>query len=243
MRSVELYQQSPFAVTYVPLNDSITGADFDISFSNKKQGMDFSLAGESLDSSFAGEGKFGDTILTALGKICVNPTGKQFEPGYDYHFRISSIDEVVSGIAEKMSFAIDDKEASVISLTYSSNVPQKAEDILRTLIDDYISYNLNQKNQIIDSSLLFINTRIGIVVTELNKIESEIQGFKQRNNIADLSEQAKALIDNSTAYKDKLNEVEVQLNVIKSTLAYVQDEKQIQGRCRRRLIQIPISLH
>ena len=44
---------------------------------------------------------------------------------YDYHFRISSIDEVVSGIAEKMSFAIDDKEASVISLTYSSNVPQK----------------------------------------------------------------------------------------------------------------------
>ena len=105
--------------------------------------MDFSLAGESLDSSFAGEGKFGDTILTALGKIMSIQPGNN-SSRYDYHFRISSIDEVVSGIVEKMSFAIDDKEASVISLTYSSNVP-KSRRYTRTLIDDYISYNLNQK--------------------------------------------------------------------------------------------------
>src|SRR5262249_48325131 len=138
---------------------------------------------------------------------------------------LNSTNAVVATIIENLTSAISNDETSVIELSYNSSVPKKAEDFLTRLLSDYIRRNLNEKNQISDSTLSFIDSRIDIVSGELNEIEGTIQGFKQENKITDLSQQSTMILQNSKDYYNKLNEVEVQLNIIKSTLSYLQDEK------------------
>jgi len=82
-----------------------------------------------------------------------------------------------------------------------------------------------KKNIITDSTMAFINGRVNLINRELNDVEGNIQNFKQNNNIADIEEQSKVIIDKSADYYKQLNDLEVQENVITASLQYVMDEK------------------
>ncbi|HEY6975026.1 MAG TPA: polysaccharide biosynthesis tyrosine autokinase [Chitinophagaceae bacterium] len=219
---VELYDKSPFWVNFIPTSDSTLATTLDIHFPKNGHANYFTINSSDLDTSL--RAKWGDTITTPIGKISILKTGKPFEDA-DYFFTLNSVNAVVAAINENLTSAVSNDETSVIELSYNSSVPKKAEDFLSRLLSDYIRRNLNEKNQISDSTLSFIDSRIDIVTGELNDIEANIQGFKQQNKITDLSQQSSMILESSKDYYNKMNEVEVQLNVIKSTLTYLQDEK------------------
>jgi capsular exopolysaccharide synthesis family protein len=220
---VELYNKSPFWVNFIPVSDSITETTLNIDFPRQGRSDYFTISSSDLDTSF--RVKWGDTINTAIGKISVLRTGRPFED-VNYFFTLNSTSAVIAAITtDNLSSTIAADETSVIELSYNSSVPKKAEDFLRRLISDYVRRNLNEKNQISDSTLSFIDSRIDIVSNELNEIEANIQGFKQQNKITDLSQQSSMILENSKDYYNKLNEVDVQVNIIKSTLNYLKDDK------------------
>lgn len=221
VRSVELYKSSPFSVQFIPLRDSIPAFTCNLNFSQLGADNSFQFASDELDTTFSAN--FNDTILTNYALILIERTGRPFEDA-GYFFTYSPTNFVVKSITENLESEITNKETNVISLTFTSSVPGKGEDILQKLITGYINRNLSEKNKISDSTITFVNSRIDIVAAELNNIEANIQGFKQSNKIADISEQSKALISNSSIYYEKLNEVEVQLNVVNSVLATIQQD-------------------
>src|SRR5205809_8100137 len=85
--------------------------------------------------------------------------------------------------------------------------------------------NLNEKNEISDSTIAFINSRIGLVSGDLSGIETDIEHFKQKNNLADIEAQSQLLVQNTSSYYQKLNETEVQINVVTTMINYLTDEK------------------
>ncbi|MGI8951193.1 MAG: GumC family protein [Chitinophagaceae bacterium] len=223
--SKELYNKSPFNVNFIPVSDSVVLTTFNISFPKLGQSPTFSISSDDLDTAF--KAKFNDTIRTRIGKVYISKTGQPFEKA-DYSFTLNSIDYTVYTMImnENLTAQITDPETTIITLIYTKcNVPKKGEDILNDLIDKYIERDLNTKNQISDSTISFINARINIVGAELNHIELDIQNFKQNNKIANLGEQSKLLVTNASTYYNKQNEVDVQLDVIKSMLNYIQDDK------------------
>ena len=102
---------------------------------------------------------------------------------------------------------------------------EKGEALLAQLISEYMERNLTEKNEISDSTISFIDGRIGLVSGDFSGIETDIEHFKQQNNLADITAQSQLLVQNSSAYYQKLNEAEVQLSVIKTMLDYLMDDK------------------
>jgi uncharacterized protein involved in exopolysaccharide biosynthesis len=82
-----------------------------------------------------------------------------------------------------------------------------------------------KKNEISDSTITFIDSRIGLVSGNLSDIETDIEHFKQKNSLADIEAQSQLLVQNNSFFYQKLNEAEVQLNVIETMLNYLIDEK------------------
>ena len=142
----------------------------------------------------------------------------------DYAVTYTSVDEAVENIIENLTTEIKDDNATIIILTLNSTVPKKGEDIMQNLIRAYIDRNLNEKNRISDSTLAFIKGRVDIVAKDLSAIEGSIQGFKEKNKIANIEEQSKALVTNASDYYNKLNEVDVQLSIVKTMLEGVQQD-------------------
>lgn len=223
IRYDEIYKKSPFNIYFLPKNDSTITTTFDLIFGKLGAGNRIKMTATNAVSDTAFVAMFNDTIRLPIGKIVISRTGLPFED-VEYRLKVSSVDVKVAEIIGNLLIENTNSQTTVISLSYNTNVPSKGEDIVRMIISEYTKRNLTEKNRISDSSIAFINSRITIVSHDLNEIEGEIQNFKQANKIADLSEQSKALIDNSSLYNEKLNQVEVQLNVTNATLNYLKDK-------------------
>jgi len=220
IRDVEQYHKSPFYAHYVPSGDTIPAVTLQLLFPNSGKDNTFKLTIG--DTTYTA--KFNDTLSIAQGRLAVSATGLPFQ-NTTYLLTLNSVDAVITSIKENLTIELTNKDNTVISLTYNTNVPKKGEDLLQKLVDAYINRNLGEKNQMSDSTIQFINSRISIVSKELGAIEGDIQQFKQANKIADIEEQSKMLISNSSSYYSKLNEIEVQLDVVKTMRGYLEQEQ------------------
>ncbi|QEC68558.1 polysaccharide biosynthesis tyrosine autokinase [Panacibacter ginsenosidivorans] len=219
IRDVEVYQKAPFTVNFQPSVDTILATTIYLTFPQQNKDNSFTI--NIGDTSYTA--KFGDVLNIPTGKLTLTRSGMPFQSN-SYILSLNSVDAVIDAIQKNLSIDIKDKETTVIFLSYNTNVPKKGEDMLQNLITSYINRNLNEKNQISDSTIAFVNSRINIVSKELGLIETDIQHFKQSNKIADITEQSKALIDNGSTYYAKLNELDVQLSVVKTMLGYIVNE-------------------
>lgn len=224
IRTRELYTKTPFQLYLIPKTDSLLQTDCELRFKNygKDDKFEFSMSNSQWDTSFTAS--FNDTIQTKLGRMYFTRTGKVFDDEL-YKMTINSVDFIVPVLIKNLTFEIGNGDASVIDMTYTTNVPKKGEDFLNGIINEYKTRDIREKNKISDSTLKFINQRIEIVDSELSLIEGRIQSFKQNNNLADIEEQSRLLVDNASEVNKQLNDVDVQISVANSTLAYIKDDK------------------
>src|SRR5690606_37287779 len=113
-----------------------------------------------------------------------------------------------------LSVAVTNKNVSTIDLTLEHQLPRRGEQLLATLIKKYVELNLHDKNIIADSTLAFINTRLRTITNELAGVEDRISGYKRQNQLADISEQGKVLIESSADFTKRLAEIETQLAAV-----------------------------
>lgn len=217
VRDVELYNTAPFSVSYQPdVTDKITPVSLNLKFNNSN-----TFEVKTADSSFAG--RFNDSIHFANAVFYFTKTG-QVNPSGTYIFNINDPLGVAGEVASNLSATLLDDKTSVVNLTYKTAVPEKGRDVLNQVIKSYMERNLNEKNQLSDSTLKFINSRIALVGGDLGAIESNIQNFKQENKITDLASQSGMIVSNSNNYNAQLNTLTVQLQVIQTMLDYLQQE-------------------
>src|SRR5690606_23124584 len=110
----------------------------------------------------------------------------------------------------------------ILELNFSYPLPKKGEDILNRLLDLYVQTNLEDRNRLADSSVAFIQNRLSFLGAELGDLEGDIQNFKQRNRIAEMSEQSKVMIQNSSQFMNEVAKAETQINVLTSLQEYLQ---------------------
>lgn len=214
--NIELYDKSPFKVNFISIKDTISPVSF--SFNLNGDSEQFAIQSKDMPSPLSC--KFGDTIKRDFGSFYITKTGFSFEK-FSYMFDLRNIDQSVSEIASNLNVEVTNKETTVIGLDYVTTIPKKGEEILRNLISAYIDRNLSEKNRIIDSTLIFLTQRIEIVVNDLNNIEADLQGFKERNKIVDIPSQAQALVTKLDDFNSKTKDIQIKLDVVSDMLSAI----------------------
>jgi capsular exopolysaccharide synthesis family protein len=219
LKGFELYKTAPFLVIPVNIEDSVGKTEFAVTPVSTDK---FTLYDSKADLKVAG--KFGDTLkVEGVGAFAIQKTSYPFNPEESYSVVINSVDAAIYTYLAWLDVRIPNKQVTTIDLQLQSSIPEKGEDVLNALISAYIKGNLDEKNKIADSTLKFISERLDSVKDELNGVEKTVQYFKQTNNIADLEEQSKLLLDNSSDFYKQLNQVDVQIQVAGSMLKYLKD--------------------
>ncbi len=165
------------------------------------------------------------TVLHLPGlELQVSPNNevRPWDSNTEAYIHFYALDQLADNYLEAVNAEIPNKQVSVINLELEGAIPSRSEDLLNQVIQIYIRNGVADRNAISDSTISFIDARLAGVTTDLQTLESEIQSFKQRNDIVDISAQSQALLSNASDFYKTAATQEVQLSVVNSLIAFMQ---------------------
>ncbi|TDQ09952.1 GumC family protein [Pedobacter metabolipauper] len=213
----EIYA-SPFTVDIIKGVDTLQYTKLEI------EKLSGSLLKVSTDD-FEKEIKWNESFqIKGIGTLQIVPALNTEPFDGTYYAEISSIDGRVATLMSLLAVEVTNKQVSIIDLNLSYPLQKKGEDILKAIIDQYITSNLLDKNIIADSTTKFIQNRLSLIAGELGDVENKQEQFKQTNQLADMSEQSKLLVQNTASYRNELAKSETQVTIVQDLEDYLKDE-------------------
>jgi tyrosine-protein kinase Etk/Wzc len=209
-KKIEIYNQSPFSTSIVYKADTLKNRYYDIIIIDKDT-YEIRNSKDDIDIKV----KFGERVILKQYDITLQKTNL-FSPRGKYGISIESTDATIDGFMKGFTASLSDRQSTTIDLYIDYPQPEKGEAILNALMRQYLLSNLQNKVEIADSTMAFINKEIDIVFNGLNGTEKQFEQYKEENNIADITEQSKALVSSASDYYDKLSQQSIQLTIISS---------------------------
>lgn len=223
LRTNELYTRSPVQVGFPDaLPDQHLALD--VTPKNAKEVvLSVSPAGGEARTLTA---KLNDTVAVAKGmRLVVTPTNYYGSSWYGVTVRVAKLplESVVDYYKGALGIQQEEEEASILTLALKDSSPVRAEDMLNMLITVYNEEAIKDKNQVAVNTANFINERLIIIESELGSVESDLESFKQRNQIVDIASSAGMYMSESQKYSTDALELETQLRLARFIKDYLTD--------------------
>ncbi len=175
-------------------------------------------------------GALSDTLVTPVGKVVVasNPS---FEGIFEEEvIKVSKSDllSVARGYSKRLSVEIRNEENSIVDLSLSDVSPQRAEDVLNTLIVAYNDNWMMSQNQAAVSTSHFITERLASLEQELGVVDNDISSFKSKNLLPDVAAASSMYVSQSNEANRKIQELNFQLYMAHYFYDYVSNSEQTQ---------------
>ena len=167
---------------------------------------------------------FKTVFSSAFGKWQLMPTANLNKYiGKTVNMNLTDQDLVISAYQNSISTVLS-KKSPLIELKIEDEVPERGTEILNNLISVYKSFNIIDKNKETESTLKFIDERLASLTGELTDVEKNVEGYKSSIGLTDISSKSQYYLNNIQSIDGRLNEVNVQLNVIQGIERYVNNE-------------------
>ena len=157
---------------------------------------------------------YGDTLETAAGKIVVE---KKAEYTRDFDFPVqvtrAGFQSATRACRGRLSAALNGKNTTVIDLSYRDVNTQRAEDVLRMIINVYNENWIKDKNQISISTNEFIADRLNIIEQELGNVDKTITSYRSEHRLPDYGSAAQMDMQISAEAGKQLMDLNNQLSI------------------------------
>ncbi len=165
-------------------------------------------------------GSLNQKIATPVGEVTIEATPYYFGAIDDViYISKNDVQSTTRAYASRIGAALHEKECTVIDLSFSDVSPQRAEDVLNTLIEVYNENWVNDRNIVAKATSEFITKRLTVVERELGNVESDISDFKSKTLLPDLERATDLYMSKS----DKTGAELIQLYNRKSVTRYLQE--------------------
>lgn len=169
--------------------------------------------------------RLNDTLAVGGERILVTGTdhwGKSWT-GREIHVVKNPLNAVAGRLQGSMGIRQEEDESSILVLSLKDGSPLRAEDVLNTLVNVYNEEAVNDKNQVAVNTSEFINERLLIIERELGGVETELESFKQHNQVMDIGSLAGRYMGEAQAYSADALEQETQLKLARFIKEYLTD--------------------
>ena len=214
MRDREFYSNSPVELSIV---EPVVLSSFSFTIEKGKDENSFVLkdftVGPDRLKKVEASGILGDTLSTPVGKIVLSPT--IYASGWDKDITVSWVNSKAKAkrFSGSLSAAVSGKQTSVVVLSLNDTYPNRAENILNTLIDVYNDEWVHDKNRSARNTTDFINERLVVIEQELGGIETDLKEYKEENRLTDIQALSESYLNESSEYATKSFEVHNQLSI------------------------------
>ncbi|MFT3911823.1 MAG: polysaccharide biosynthesis tyrosine autokinase [Ferruginibacter sp.] len=161
-------------------------------------------------------GVINEWLSTDYGRLKFIPN-KKYVPhnmGKQYYFSLVQTKEVTNRMLAALKVVAASKLSSIISLSYRDEIPQRAEDVLNSLIVYYDRAAIDEKNSMAKNTLEFVDDRLGIIKHDLDSVERNVQQYKAASGATDISAEGQSYLQTVGAIDQKVSEYRAQLAAV-----------------------------
>ncbi len=204
LRERELYNKTPFFMSILGENNGASSFSFIV----KKMGKNsfvldqFTVGGVEMGAKPVA-GSFGDSLVTPVGSLRLTESQYFHTWGDDIRISWANARSRAAVYAGRMGVAAPRDESSVVTLTMTDYSPERATNILATILDIYNEQWVENKNRAAANTSEFIAERLVILQQELGDIDNDIKEYKQQNRITDVGAVSGQYLSESSAYSEK----------------------------------------
>ena len=175
---------------------------------------DFVLGGEKVKSEEI-RVAYGDTTDTPVGKLLVTRSEEADGATQDRPILVtrSGLQATARNYRSRLTATLSDKNTTVISLGFRDVNTQRAEDVLRMVINVYNENWIKDKNQITTSTNEFIAERLRIIEQELGSVDKTITSYRSAHRLPDSRTAAQMDMQLSAEAGKHLMELNNQLSI------------------------------
>ncbi len=178
----------------------------------------------SVNDTKIGNTTFGKSINSEYGSFIVNKTGA-FNKVTELKINVFPKLQHAESYRNILSVAPASKTSSVIDVSIIDKTPEKAADFLNTLVYNYNLGGIKDKRFISENTSDFISDRLTLIGTELGDVESQVEGYKNANNLSDIETEVKLYLDNLSTFEKSVLENETKINVVNDLIRHISRTK------------------
>jgi capsular exopolysaccharide synthesis family protein len=135
--------------------------------------------------------------------------------------RVADSEATVLGYQARLDVGLLNKLGTAVLLSINDQVAERGTDVLNTLLKHYNLAAKAKKNEETQSTIDFIDKRLGSLSGELSDAEAGIEDFKSSRGLTDISADSKVSLENMQVNDRQLNEINVQISVVEGIERYI----------------------
>lgn len=128
-------------------------------------------------------GRYGEPLETSYFFITVNQTS-YFYPGCKLKFRFFEKEQLAMDYSSRLAFDFVMQGASVVRCTVVGSVPERDQDFLNGLCDEFLANNLARKNDAAVKTIDFIDEQLATLSDSIKLSEGRLNSYKATNFVS-----------------------------------------------------------
>lgn len=214
VRSSNAYGSSPVLLEIVKLKDSSAGFEFEVELFEKEFRFQDQPATFEYEKEF--ENRRGVFKISRISERSLNIFSSNI-----FIISYSPFNIATTSVASSISTLQTIDQATILDISMETDNINYGKDVINELMKEYGKRNVEDRRQISQATMRFIDERLDTIKYELGDVESGLLRFREKNNVIDLSEQAKLHFTNVSESNKQLFTQQVQLGIIDYLLDYV----------------------
>lgn len=213
VRDRNVYGQTPFVVEVYELKDSSQAFTMSVKFVD---GERFRL--NNSEKTFA----FGDLLTNSFGVFSLS---KLQTPPEDQEYRIQwrPVEAVARHFANALRVQPKGSGTGILTISLEADNPYIAADIINSVMVQYDSLTIEQKNYSIDQRITFIDGRLVQLKKELDSLQVINLSYRDRNDVIDAEAQTGSAFTKIEEANRFILQEELKLNLVEYLTQYLED--------------------
>ena len=160
-------------------------------------------------------GEFGKNLILPEGVVTFTLIQKTKNKN-PLEITISPVLDVAESLFAEIEVGILGENSSTIQISYKDVVAERTAAVLEELINRYNKKSVSEKNEIFENTIEMINERIKLINDELSSAESDVEQYKRRFNMVELSTEGTLLLNEVNAQNKEISKLEVEVDILNS---------------------------
>lgn len=170
-------------------------------------------------------------VYTECGLIKINIVNKnKANFNKEYVFKTLPLNVAVQNYQQALAVSPASKNATVIELSIEDAIPERGIALVDNMIDAYNQAAIDDKNKFAANTLIFLDERLKLITGEVDSVESNVERYKSREGITDVTEESKSFLQTIQETDIKQSEIEIQLGVINNIERYLNSPDVLGGK-------------
>jgi capsular exopolysaccharide synthesis family protein len=215
-------------IKLVESEGELFGVPFDVQILNKEEFLlNFDKGGERIERRH----RFNEDIIENdyllrldRNELLSDETFEQIKDN-SYRFIVNSKQHLISKY--KSSLSIDNEDnTSILVLSISDELADKAKIFLDTLSSTYIDYTIESQIDLNKNTLSYIDRQLSGITGILDSIETNLESYKEQKDILDLSREQSQFFEKLLNFESEKRQINMRLESLQSLENYLLSSKE-----------------